>query len=329
MSSQARTYRTTVEHVGGDDYGAWWPARRGAQSASEAFAANPSVALPKPQSANAMDPHRGPKPVVVAIDGSQASINAARWAVAEAIRRDVPLRLVHAVPGASSHTASAANGCDPCYADIALLSAEDALTDAGNAVRLESVRIVGEPADVLIGESCHAVMICIGAPSPERAGGKLFGTIATALAQHAHCPVAIIRTAFDGSPRDGGVVSVVLNDEPDNDAVVHLAMHEGRLRNATVRQVDRRRNSWIRRYPDVHVETVAAGTGRQYRDSARDAAGVQLAVVGRADADQITTLGLPNCHPILGYPDCSVLLVRDGCDSATQSGVFESEGAAR
>jgi hypothetical protein len=40
-------------------------------------------------------------------------------------------------------------------------------------------------------------------------------------------------------------------------------------------------------------------------------AGVQLAVVGEADADRISTLAVPNCHPILDYPVWSVLLVRD------------------
>ena len=90
-----------------------------------------------------------------------------------------------------------------------------------------------------------------------------------------------------------------------------LAMHEGRLRNAIVRQVDRRLNSWIRRYPDVHVETVAAGTGCRYGNSSHQHAGVQLAVVGQADADKISTLAVPNCHPIVDYPACSVLLVRD------------------
>ncbi|OBF29569.1 hypothetical protein A5724_25055 [Mycobacterium sp. ACS1612] len=102
----------------------------------------------------------------------------------------------------------------------------------------------------------------------------------------------------------------MLDDRPDNDARVHLAMQEGRLRKATVRQVDRRVDSWIRRYPDVPVEVVAAGTGRQYRQSDGDGADVQLAVVGAADAGAAATLTMPNCHPILGYPDCSVLLVR-------------------
>ena len=34
-------------------------------------------------------------PVVVGIDGSQAALDAATWAVAEAVSRGVPLRLVH------------------------------------------------------------------------------------------------------------------------------------------------------------------------------------------------------------------------------------------
>ena len=140
--------------------------------------------------------------------------------------------------------------------------------------------------------------------------GRLIGATATALAEHAHCPVAIIRSRQDGSARTEGVVSVVLSDEPDNDDVVHFAMHEGRLRKATVRQIDRRLDSWIRRYPDVHVESVAAGTGRPYGDGERRDAEVALAVVGNLDASDIASLSVPNCHPILGYPDCSLLLVR-------------------
>ena len=37
----------------------------------------------------------GAQSVVVGIDGSQAALDAATWAVAEAVSRGVPLRLVH------------------------------------------------------------------------------------------------------------------------------------------------------------------------------------------------------------------------------------------
>ena len=257
-----------------------------------------------------IDPSRGvrvrgePKPVVVGIDGSTASRNVLGWAVTEAVNRNVPIRLVHAVPDIKPLNAPA------CCTDEALLRAEDEIRGLRTGVRVDSVRIPGESGEVLVRESFNAVMVCVGAPTANPSTGRLFGPTAVALLEHAHCPVAVIRTDSDGSPRKGGVVSVVLDDEPDNDAVVQMAMQEGRLRNATVRQVDRRRNSWIRRYPDVPVEIVASGTGRQYRRSRRDAVGVQLAVVGDSDADDIGTLAVPNCHPILGYPDCSVLMVR-------------------
>jgi len=39
----------------------------------------------------------GAAPVVVGVDGSRAATNAARWAVDEAISRNVPLRIVHVI----------------------------------------------------------------------------------------------------------------------------------------------------------------------------------------------------------------------------------------
>jgi hypothetical protein len=72
----------------------------------------------------AVNPRSASNSVVVGIDGSRASINAARWGVAEAVQRDVPLRLVHAVPASQCTTRSVQR--DVGNADLALLSAEDA-----------------------------------------------------------------------------------------------------------------------------------------------------------------------------------------------------------
>ena len=240
------------------------------------------------------------KPVVVGVDGSRAALNAVRWAVAEAEYRDAPLRLIRAV----------AKGQRPQCPDPVLSAAEGEVTRAGRPVRFESERVVGDAGEVLVAESSHSHMVCIGVPGRERLHGRLFGPTAAALAVGAHCPVALIRYDASGSAPGAGVVSVVLDDDPDNDSLVHLAMQEGRLRDATVRQVDRRLDSWIRRYPDVHVETIAAGSGAAYSGSHQSRQAVQLAVVGQADAERIAELDVPNCHPILGYPDCSVLLVR-------------------
>lgn len=238
--------------------------------------------------------------VVVGVDGSRAALNAVRWATAEAANRDVPLRIVHAVLSVD----------EALCPDTVVLNAGDAATRALASVRLVSARVVGKPGDVLVGESDGATMICIGSSPRQSSQGAMFGPTARALAARASRPVAVIRSRRDGTIDTEGVVSVVLSDESDNDDVVHLAMHEGRLRRATVRQIDRRTVSWIRRYPDVHVETVAEGNGDHYLKNERARAEVGLAVVGGADADKIASLRVPNCHPISGYPDCSVLLVR-------------------
>lgn len=236
--------------------------------------------------------------VVVGVDGSHAALNAVRWAAAEAVDRDVPLRIVHAVPR------------DPDgAADAVLLEAQDAAVIGSESVRVQRVRAIGQPEDVLVRESQRAAMVCIGARPRRAAIEPVIGAVAAALARGAACPVAVIRTRSDGAAHTDGVISVVLTDDAGNDDVVHLAMHEGRLRGRAVRQIDRRTDSWVRRYPDVHVETVAAGSGHQYGGDTGRHEDVGLAVVGPADADALPTLAMPNCHPILGYPGCSLLLV--------------------
>ncbi|WP_431232576.1 universal stress protein [Mycolicibacterium psychrotolerans] len=247
-----------------------------------------------------------PGAVVVGVDGSPWSLNALDWAVPEAVSRGVTLRLVHAVPTAVTGVPDG-----ECDWDAVLVEAREVATQTHRGVGVEAASVVGPLGEVLERESAAAAMMCIGARPPHLAEGRLFGRTASHLVDRARCPVAIIRSGDDGRARVKGVVSVVLSDDPDNDDVVHLAMQEGRLRDATVRQVDRRVDSWIRRYPDVHVETVSAGTGRVGRhDEDPREQQIGLAVVGASDADTLTSLSVPNCHPILGYPDCSVLLVR-------------------
>jgi len=250
------------------------------------------------------------KSVVVGIDGSQAAVNAAKWAVDEAISRQIPVRLVHVVGRTEAPSASQGiSDWELECGETALAQADVAVQDVGRPVEVETVLLSGDPEHVLINESQDAALVCVGTDRRGWAAGKLLGTTEAALATRAHCPVAIIRTNPDGTPAKPGVIAVVLNDEPDNDEVVHQAMEEGRRRNATVRQIDRRLNSWIRRYPDVPVQVVAAGTGM--RSSENHSSAIELAVVGRADAEQIAELATPNCHPIVGYPDCSVLVIRD------------------
>ena len=249
------------------------------------------------------------KPVVVGIDGSQAAIDAATWAVDEAVSRGRLLRLVHVSAAKQARRPPTEDRPrDVERAESALYRAEMSVRDIGRLVQVETAILRGRPDCVLIDESREAALVCVGTVGKGPCARMPLGSTAAALAKHAHCPVAIVRSG--GAPQpDRGWIAAVQNDEPDNDAVVHRAMEEGRLRKAPVLLIDRRLDSWVRRYPDVHVQTVAARQGRtpcdeNHRDS------IQLAVVGSADAEDVARLVWPDYHSVLGNANRSVLLVR-------------------
>ena len=249
-------------------------------------------------------PSRGP--VVVGVDGSRSALNAVTWAVAEAVDRDVPLRIVHAL-GAEPEPRPGENDA----VSHVLARAEDAAHQADDSVSTEVVTSLGRPGDVLVCESRRASLICVGSHPRPCDESALFSPTVARLAQRAACPVAIIRSRRDGTPQTDGAITVVLSDEPANDDLVRVAMHEGRLRGATVRQIDQRTDSWVRRYPDVHVEIVTDAAGlRSHLDNTESDPRIGLAVVGPADTEALGSLTIPNSHPIHGFPDCSVLVVR-------------------
>ena len=256
------------------------------------------------QAWTSVTPPRGP--VVVGVDGSRSALNAVTWAVAEAVDRDVPLRIVHAL-GAEPAPRPGENDA----VSHVLARAEDAAHQADDSVSTEVVTSLGRPGDVLVCESRRASLICVGSHPRPCDESALFSPTVARLAQRAACPVAIIRSRRDGTPQTDGVITVVLSDEPANDDVVRVAMHEGRLRGATVRQIDQRTDSWVRRYPDVHVEIVTDTAGlRSHPDTTESDPRIGLAVVGPADTEALGSLTIPNSHPIHGFPDCSVLVVR-------------------
>jgi nucleotide-binding universal stress UspA family protein len=247
--------------------------------------------------------------VVVGIDGSQAALDAATWAVAEAVSLCAPLRLVYV--SATKHTCrsrvdAVTSGAE--HAESALYRAEMTVHDMGRPIHIETAIVRGRPECVLIDESRRAALVCVGSEGKGPCARKPLGSTAAALVKHAHCPVAIVRAGV-APQTDTGWIAAVQNDESDNHAVIHRAMEEGRLRRAPVLLIDTRLDSWIRRYPDVHVQTVAARRGGT-RPIENHSDSIQLAVVGSADAEHVARLSWPDYHPLLGDSNRSVLLVR-------------------
>jgi nucleotide-binding universal stress UspA family protein len=263
-----------------------------------------------------------PRPIVVGIDGSIASMNAADWAIDEAISRAAPLRLVQVVH--TDHASSACGDDDHLamqYAQTALHTAHAAIRKDGRLVNVDTAIRCGDTSRSLIEESCRAAMICIGSVGIGHVASRLLGSRAVALAKHANCPVAIIRT--NGEPAHGGQIVAVVDGHPDIDDVIHLALDEARLRKTSVlvlgvrrwklgaiseQELDRRLAHWQPGYPDVAVDKCITDTAAEYLVTHNEP--IQLLVTGSADANKLTALVGPHGHTLVSYPNCSVLMVR-------------------
>jgi nucleotide-binding universal stress UspA family protein len=273
------------------------------------------------------DSNKSQPSVVVGIDGSQAAIQAAEWAVDEAVSREIPLRLVEVIPEQVEPAPLASVGnvrMELEYGETALRIATAAVEATGKPVKVETAILQGNPAATLIAESRDAEMICVGSVGIGRFARALLGSTAAELAEAAHCPVAIVRTQQSPPKSDSALIVVAINDSPDNDDVVEHAMAEAKLRHAPVlalgvlrkdsgnmpsAELNRRVQFWGRRHPGVKI--YAGATRADIADflAVMDRT-IQLAVISSTDADQVARLIGPHRHPILGHAECSVLIVR-------------------
>jgi nucleotide-binding universal stress UspA family protein len=264
-------------------------------------------------------------PIVVGVDGSQAAINAAIWAIDEAASRDVPLRLVHVLPIERDSAAPADDfGIEAQYAESSLRAVTAAVTAAEKPVKVETDILWGPVDTALLKESQNAAMICVGSVGIGPVAREFLGSTAATLAEKAHCPVAIIRTPHEKPPSGIDWIVITVNNDPDNDAVIEYALNEAQLRKAPILAVgvtdgesgetssghEDRLEKWKQRYPDQHIYPVSTGAGLAGFLAGNKDESVQLAVVGTVDAYDVAQIVGPHRHPILRHGECSVLVVR-------------------
>ncbi len=270
-----------------------------------------------------MDHAESPNGIVVGIDGSEAAINAARWAVPEATARDVPVRLVYAVTGPHADAPPREADLDIEYGETALRAACAALHAMGQPIKIETDLVPGLPDRVLINESTTAAMVCVGSVGIGSVARRLLGSTAEDVAQRAHCPAAIIRTNRGANAIDLGSIAVVVDDSAHNDLVLEHGFREAELRAASIlalgvwrwgfgeipyAQLDHRLGRWVARYPGVHVRPAAARDGAaEFLRGTQEL--VQLAVVGQADASKVAKM-VGSIDPHFGHTGHSVLVVR-------------------
>lgn len=246
------------------------------------------------------------KPVVVGIDGSRQSAQAALWAVEQAVRRGVPLRLVYVIRTDLKGSLTAEeyrSALDD--AKLALHSVRSELEAAGQPAVVQTEIQEGSPAGVLLAESPYATMICVGSSGIGRMGRAILGSTAVTVAESASCSVAIIRSPQSVAPVDDHTkwVMVPVSVFTHND-VVDTAIDQARLLRRPVLAVGVRRPDlgstpydaldnlvaqWQEQYPDVHIYPVSEDTTMSgFLDAHPDMAG--SVVIDAGSASEVAAL---------------------------------------
>ena len=281
-----------------------------------------------------MQDQDSPPSVVVGIDGSRPALDAALWAVDEAVSRDIPLRLVYAIdPGKADEADSQGAARKLATAEIAVRYAFTAVESADKPVKIEVEILQDRPIRALLDASRSAAMLCVGSIGLKHSTQGRIGSTAAALAASAHCPVAIVRGHDPQSTSQRWVVAEV-DEYPASNGVLRRGLKEARLRGAPLHvlttwqsrftdvhdghavadgnrlakaQLDRRLAQWTKRYPEVDVQAVAAH-GNTLNYIAKNASLIQLLVVGHERGGGIMELVGPPANTALHDTACSVLI---------------------
>ncbi|WP_232065047.1 universal stress protein [Mycobacterium cookii] len=207
---------------------------------------------------------------MVGTDGSRSALRAALWAVDEAVDRSVPMRFVYAT-----------ESLDITHAQRAIRDAVAAVAATGKHVEIESDIVPDRPISILLSESRSAAMVCVGSTGLRNAVHGHIGSTASALANYAHCPVAVVPITYD--PAASGAVLAVVDEPHCSRAVLQLAVREARLRGAQLQVMTARSHQgdglpdekapgasarlerdlapWRRGNPDVDIRSVAQHGG--------------------------------------------------------------------
>ncbi len=141
--------------------------------------------------------------VVIGVDGSPASLEALRTGATIARAFDAPLLAIAAwqYPVAVAGMMPLAGWSPEADASAILDEAVETVFAGSPPSELHRAVVAGPAAPELIRRSDSATMIVVGSRGHGGVAGLLLGSVSTAVAQHARCPVLVVHSAADSRAR--------------------------------------------------------------------------------------------------------------------------------
>ncbi|MDP4510073.1 universal stress protein [Nonomuraea sp. G32] len=270
--------------------------------------------------------------IVVGIDGSQTARSALVWAAEDALRRNRPLRIVHArEPWSAEHPLTASGDQETLTERCQALLADAAERAAALApgVRISTALLTGAVIERLKTESERADTLVVGSRGLGGFAGLVLGSVVLGLAGHAECPLVVVRLL---THEGNGEIVVGHDGSPNADLALEYAMEQAAARQARVRvlhasrypiraphpagsgpspageavELGPRLMPWREKYPDIQViETTVHGHPVPALAQASKAA--DLVVVGSRGLGGFASAALGSVsHGVLHRARCPV-----------------------
>ncbi|MGW0566014.1 universal stress protein [Streptomyces tauricus] len=136
-------------------------------------------------------------PLVVGVDGSESSLRATDWAVDEAARHGLPIRLVHAslwerYEGVERGS-EAGRPSDRVTAEALVGSAAERARQRDPSVQVSTEIVPEDATTALLAAARNASGLVTGSRGRGELAGLLLGSVGLAVAARAHCPVIMVR----------------------------------------------------------------------------------------------------------------------------------------
>jgi nucleotide-binding universal stress UspA family protein len=189
-------------------------------------------------------------PVIAGVDGSAESLAAAEWAAREAVRRERPLRLVHACNWHPHQDTEPASAAARQLARRVLHQAEERVSRLCPGLVVRDEQVEGPATAALLQAARGADLLVLGSRGLSGFTGFLVGSVALGVVARAERPVVLVRAGEEAAdehlPADDGTPStrtgyrdVVLGVDLSRpcDEVIEFAFEAARTRRARLKVV--------------------------------------------------------------------------------------------
>ncbi|MFE0642433.1 universal stress protein [Streptomyces sp. NPDC058877] len=200
-------------------------------------------------------------PLVVGVDGSDASLAAVDWAVDEAVRHDLPLHIVHAslwerYEGVAPTWSTARPSGRVLAENIAATAAERARRRAPDLAVTTDVR-AEDASRALLDAGPEGTLLVVGSRGRGEFADLLLGSVSLLVAARSRCPVVVVRgDRYALEARHGRVLLGVGEHDVDAPAV-RFAFREAAVRDAELDVV----SAWRRPAHEPRAHPLLKGGG--------------------------------------------------------------------